>query len=147
MKKYFHIAIILLALVFSCKDANQEEVLITKWKQEIVDTEAAFAKMAKKQGINKAFVAYAADEAVLMRGNQLIKGKEAITKFMKLQVSKGLAWKPDYVEVSTSGDLGYTYGYYTFTYQDSTGNNVESKGVFHSVWKRQDDGSWKFVWD
>ncbi|TJY37066.1 YybH family protein [Pontimicrobium aquaticum] len=133
-------------LLVSCTSSTSEKA-IEQWKQEIIDTEAAFAKMAKEQGMNKAFVAYAADNAVLMRGNQLIKGKEAITKFMEPQVSKGLAWKPDYVEVSASGDFGYTYGYYTFTYQDSIGNDVESKGVFHSVWKRQDDGSWKFVWD
>lgn len=133
-------------LLVSCTSSTSEKT-IEQWKQEIIDTEAAFAKMAKEQGMNKAFVAYAADNAVLMRGNQLIEGKEAITKFMEPQGSKGLAWKPDYVEVSASGDLGYTYGYYTFTYKDSTGNNVESKGVFHSVWKRQDDGAWKFVWD
>lgn len=133
-------------LLFSCSK-KPDQYTVEQWKQEIIDTEAAFAKMAKEQGMNKAFVAYAADEAVLMRGNQLIKGKEAITKFMEPQVSKGLAWKPDFVEVSASGDLGYTYGYYIFTYQDSIGNDVESKGVFHSVWKRQDDGTWKFVWD
>jgi len=133
-------------LLFSCSNIPDKNI-IEQWEQEIVDTEAAFAKMAKEEGMNKAFIAYAADDAVLMRGNQLIKGKEAIAKFMEPQNSKGLAWTPDHVEVSKSGDLGYTYGYYTFTYQDSTGNNVESKGVFHSVWKRQDDGSWKFVWD
>lgn len=118
-----------------------------QWKQEIVDTEAAFAQMVKEQGMNKAFVAYAADEAVLMRGNRLIIGKDEIQKFMENQTSKSLSWKPEHIDVSASGDLGYTYGYYTFVFQDSTGTNMEAKGVFHSVWKRQEDGSWKFVWD
>ena len=58
-----------------------------------------------------------------------------------------LVWKPDYVDVSESGDLAYTYGKYTFTSRDSTGRKVVSKGIFHTVWKRQEDGSWKFVWD
>ena len=24
---------------------------------------------------------------------------------------------------------------------------VEYKGIFHTVWKRQSDNSWKYVWD
>ena len=46
-----------------------------------------------------------------------------------------------------SRDLGYTYGHYTFSYIDSGGNKIENKGVFHTVWKRQSDGTWRFVWD
>lgn len=137
----------LLSIGHSCKSTNSEEVKIDKWKQEIVDAEAAFAKMANEYGMNKAFAAYAANDAVLMRGNQIISGREAIVEFMQNQDSKELAWKPEYIDVSNSGDLGYSYGYYTFAYPDSSGTSVEVKGVFHTVWKRQQDGNWKFVWD
>jgi ketosteroid isomerase-like protein len=58
-----------------------------------------------------------------------------------------LVWKPDYVDVSKSGDLGYTYGTYNYTSLDSLGNEQSSSGVFHTVWKRQEDSSWKFVSD
>jgi ketosteroid isomerase-like protein len=49
--------------------------------------------------------------------------------------------------VSACGDLGYTWGSYTFTATDSLGATHRSEGIFHTVWKRQPDGSWKFVWD
>lgn len=133
-------------MLFSCS-TKRDNKNIELWKQEIVDTEAAFAQMVMQEGMNKAFVTYASDNAVLMRGNQLIMGKKEIQKFMKDQTATGLSWKPEHVDVSASGDLGYTYGYYTFVYQDSTGTDVEVKGVFHSVWKRQEDGSWKYAWD
>ncbi|MFC2138829.1 YybH family protein, partial [Bacteroidota bacterium] len=58
-----------------------------------------------------------------------------------------LEWKPDYIDVSTSGDLGYTFGKFTFSAKDTTGKLIESEGIFHTVWKRQEDGSWKYVWD
>ncbi|MBL7111012.1 MAG: DUF4440 domain-containing protein [Bacteroidales bacterium] len=58
-----------------------------------------------------------------------------------------LVWEPEFVDVEESGDLGYTYGSFVFTAKDSTGNDIESKGVFHTVWKRQADGEWRFVWD
>jgi len=118
-----------------------------KWKQEIRETELNFAKMAREAGIQKAFTAYADDDAVLMRNNNLIVGIKNIELHYKNQNSKGLDWSPDFVDVAASGDLGYTYGHYTFSSIDSTGNVVENKGIFHTVWKRQPDGTWRFVWD
>lgn len=84
-----------------------------------------------------------------MRNDQLVIGKEAIrARFEKLGPQAGtLSWSPDFVDVSASGDLGYTYGKYGFTFADSNGVEQKSEGVFHSVWKRQVDGAWKYVWD
>jgi ketosteroid isomerase-like protein len=122
-----------------------------KWIKEISDTELEFSKTASKEGITKAFLAYAADEAVLMRNNSLIIGIKAIEENLNNQSSitenATLTWKPDFVDVSSSGDLGYTYGKYTYTTKDSLGNLKVKKGIFHTVWKRQADGNWKFVWD
>ena len=57
---------------------NKKENSIEKWKKEIVKTELAFAQMAQKEGISKAFLTYAAEDAVLMRNNSLIIGMESI---------------------------------------------------------------------
>lgn len=121
--------------------------MVETWKQEILDTELGFSDMAQKEGMNTAFLAFVADDAVLLRNDKLIKGKHNIQSYMKNSASKGLSWKPDFVDVSSSGDLGYTYGEYTYTFQDSLGTDVTSKGIFHTIWKRQPDGSWKFAWD
>jgi len=51
------------------------------------------------------------------------------------------------VDASETGDMGYTYGKYTWQSKDSSGKVDEAKGVFHTVWKKQKDGSWKYVWD
>ncbi|GAA4303300.1 YybH family protein [Aestuariibaculum suncheonense] len=124
---------------------NQKQMQL--WKQEVLDTEHLFSEMAQKEGINKAFLYFASEEAVLLRNNKLIKGKSALAEYMTNSNSKNLKWSPDFVDVALSGDLAYTYGEYTYTHQDSTGNDITTKGIFHTVWKRQNDGSWKFVWD
>ncbi|WP_188650177.1 YybH family protein [Yeosuana aromativorans] len=136
---------VMLSFISCNKKTNTN--MIDSWKQEILDTELRFSNMAQKEGMNTAFLAFVADNGVLLRNDKLIKGKESIKSYMKNSTSKGLSWKPDFVDVSNSGDLGYTYGKYTYRYQDSLGNDVTSKGIFHTVWKRQPDGSWKFVWD
>ena len=144
------IVILITSLTLACKSESKEDS-IEKWKQEIVDTERAFAAMAKAEGIPEAFLAYAAEEAVLMRNNSLVTGKEEMAAFFENQSPRtgqiSLNWEPDFVDVAGSGDLGYTYGKFVFSMTDSTGVTRENTGVFHTVWKRQPDGSWKFVWD
>ncbi|MBT8312203.1 MAG: DUF4440 domain-containing protein [Flavobacteriaceae bacterium] len=141
---------ILVISILGCK-SEQTEASFEKWKEEIVDTEHAFAAMAKAEGIPEAFLAYAAEDAVLMRNNNLVKGKKEMADFFENQSPGGgelsLSWEPDFVDVARSGDLGYTYGKFVFSMTDSTGVTRENAGVFHTVWKRQADGSWKFVWD
>ncbi len=143
------VTIVVLVLFFSsCSSDNANE--IERWKQEIIETESAFAEMAKKEGIPKAFVNFAADDAAVLRGEDLIVGKDALRASYENRPSSEdvtLAWTPDFVDVSSSGDLGYTYGKYTYTSTDSLGNVQSNEGIFHTVWKRQADGTWKFVWD
>ena len=134
-------------LMVACKQVDEDQLQV---KNEIVQTEADFATMANEQDIITAFLHFAADSAVLLRENQLIKGKASIAKYMEdhpFPPDATLQWKPDFVEVSESGDLAYTYGKFTFSVPDENQQMKTSEGVFHTVWKRQSDGSWKYVWD
>ena len=85
-----------------------------------------------------------------MRDNQLILGKEAIRN-MYPSLDKDdkvtLTWIPEFVDVSKSGDMAYTYGEYIYSIIGIDGNIQHDKGVFHTVWKRQSNGEWRFVWD
>jgi ketosteroid isomerase-like protein len=139
MKK---IAFLFAIIICSCS----VKVDIEKSKAEVIQTEKDFAAMAKEKGIAEAFYSFAAEDAVIKRGPGVIKGKNAIKEFYDKQPPTGeLQWSPDFADVS--GDLGYTYGQFTFSLKDSTGKVNETKGIFHTVWKKQKDGSWKFVWD
>ena len=143
MKKsaLFSIALLITVVIISCKSNTVKD------REVIIATEREFAIMADEAGIAEAFHHFAADSAVILRGGRLIKGKEAIRDYYRQNLKPGttLQWAPDYTEVS--GDLGYTYGKYTHLAPDSAGNINESHGIFHTVWKRQNDGSWRYVWD
>jgi len=132
-------------------NTNNDQPRTEAWKKEILEAEKAFAELAASDGISVAFRTFAADDAVLKRNEQLIMGKQAIEAWLVKSKadpsSVKLSWSPDFVDVSSSGDLGYTYGKFTFQSTDSLGNIHESQGIFHTVWKRQADGSWKYVWD
>lgn len=136
----------LATLLFIGCQSNQEKIEISK--QEILNAEKDFAALCAKEGIEKAFTTFADADATILRGDRLLKGTIEIAKYYTNPKFKAvtLQWSPDFVDVGNSGDLGYTYGHYTWTSTDSTGKKVEYKGTFHTIWKKR-DGKWKFVWD
>jgi len=148
MKNLTSVSLLIFICLISCVPQDHS---VENWKKEIIDTELAFAALVQQEGIAKGFLTYAAEDVVLMRNKKLIIGKDSL----KLSFSKqdntsakvSLTWKPDFVDVSSSGDLGYTYGKYTYTKTDSVGKVIVDTGIFHTVWKRQSDGQWRFVWD
>ncbi|WP_439181837.1 YybH family protein [Carboxylicivirga taeanensis] len=137
--------LILLLAVVGC---TPKASTITNYSEEVKQTEMAFAQMAQRKGVSEAFLFYAAEDAVLLRNNQLIKGKAAIKAYFDEHAATyqgiELQWMPDKIEVAASGDLAYTYGSYQLI-NHASGQTTE--GIFHTVWKRQSDGQWRFVWD
>jgi ketosteroid isomerase-like protein len=128
-------------LISSCKDDSD-----AKEQSKAKD----FEKMAADKGIAEAFWFFADSNAVIKRANDsLIHGKENIKNFYAADFYKSatVTWSPDFIEVAEDGDLGYTYGKYIWQSKDSTGATKEFRGIFHTVWKKQKDGSWKYVWD
>ncbi len=121
-----------------------------KAKQEIAQAEKDFEKMTAEKGLKDAFTFYADSNAVVKGQNDsLISGKDGISHLYGAQglTNVSLKWSPDFVDASEDGTLGYTFGKYVWQSKDSTGKLSEYKGVFHTVWKKQHDGSWKYVWD
>ena len=44
--------------------------------------------------------------------------------------------------------MAYTYGNYEMKYLAENESEIqESRGIFHTVWKKQKDGTWKYVYD
>jgi ketosteroid isomerase-like protein len=118
-------------------------------KHEILAMEKEFQQMVREKGVKEAFLFFADENATLIRGGKLITGKNKIREWFDKTsgVKLELFWKPDFVEASVSGDMGYTYGQYSYIITDTAGIRKEGTGVFHTIWKRQPDGSWKYVWD
>lgn len=141
---------ILFALAALLLTACIQKIDIAEEKASILQTERAFEKMAVDSGIAYAFNAFAADSAVILRGNDsVIHTKKGIYNFYTQNGSDSASvnWTADFVDVSDDGTLGYTYGKYLLKVRQAYNTTKEYKGTFHTVWKKQTDGSWKYVWD
>jgi ketosteroid isomerase-like protein len=117
--------------------------------EQIIKTEKEFAEMTAEHGIAEAFLHFADEDAVLFRAGNVYKGKESIKMWFDSNDYSGitLLWVPDFVDAAVSGDLGYSYGKYQISSIDSSGSEIHAEGIFHTVWKKQADGEWRFVWD
>lgn len=147
------IIFLLLSILLSCsspKSSNENKPNNENAKQEIEKAEKDFAQMAADKGIAEAFYFFADSNATIKRQNDtLIHGKDAIKNFYSTPFYQNakVKWSPDFIDASIDGDMGYTYGKYHWESKDSTGKTITLNGIFHTVWKRQTDGSWKYVWD
>jgi ketosteroid isomerase-like protein len=115
--------------------------------QEMVQTEHAFARMAAEKNTRDAFMAFIADDGLLFRPGA-VNGKKWMLEHPVPPSDKRplLAWQPILGIAAASGDLGFTTG----PWQAKTDINDEKPsayGHFVTVWKKQQDGSWKFVVD
>lgn len=111
--------------------------------QSLVDAERAFARAASEKGVRDSFLAFIADDGILYRPGP-VNGKKWLTD---RPARPGLlTWQPVYADISSSGDLGFTTGPWEFRPNGPEDTPV-AFGQFASVWRKQADGTWKFVND
>ena len=134
LKKLF--VIFCLTILICCNPSSSAENKKQEAKEGIQAAEKAFSQMAATKGISNAFVFYADSNATIRRKNDsLIHGLEGISRFYNDTFYKHvtLSWEPDFTDASFSGDLGYTYGKFTWQHTDSTGHQEIYHGIFHTV--------------
>ncbi|MCP4583898.1 MAG: nuclear transport factor 2 family protein [candidate division Zixibacteria bacterium] len=137
------------ALMFCCSQATVDTVDIEKEKADLIQTDKDFSATSVEKGAAEAFRMYLTEDAVqLPTRSHPVMGRDAI--YDNMSANSGnytLAWEPAAVEVAKSGDLAYTWGMYSLTYQDSTGEEKVSPGKYLNIWKKQADGTWKVAID
>lgn len=99
---------------------------------------------AQEIGFNQALLLFADETFTKLNDGMFpIIGKENFAKsFDETQKITQISWEPVKVEVSTSGDLGYTWGNWKFEAGEES-----VFGNYFSVWKRDKSGEWKLVLD
>lgn len=111
-----------------------------------MEVDRAFSRLSQEKGEAIAFVTFAAPDATMLPMNLMpVQGRDAIRELMSGGPAAVLTWEPKAAGIAASGDLGYTWGFYEARKADGTG--PVKKGKYITVWRKQADGSWKFVVD
>lgn len=92
----------------------------------------------------------AEDVRLLAPEMPLVTGKESFGGvFEKMQSLPGfqLRWTPSTAEASSEADLGFTIGTYTISLDSPDRKPTSIEGKYLTVWRKQEDGSWKVIAD
>lgn len=133
-------ALCLAAPPLAAQSSAREDAL-----RSIVAAERGFAAMARTRGIDSAFYLNIADDGVLFRPGP-VNGKTWLARNMSPRGAELLVWDPRWADVAASGELGYTTGPYEFRARGET-DSVVARGSFITVWRKQRDGTWRFLID
>jgi ketosteroid isomerase-like protein len=106
---------------------------------EVVEAERAFARAAQADGVQAAFLRYSAPDGIVFQPGP-VAAKQALAARPIPPVA--LKWWPVYAGIAASADLGFTTGPFVVGDGERTGH-----GWFFTVWKRQPDGSWRWLLD
>ncbi len=147
VKKIIVSCILILGVILIQNCSSAKEFDMKSGVKKLMETDREFSKTSLKIGAAEAFNMYAAEGAIMLTaGRQPIYGKKAVKKIM-MGIESILRWEPVDGQVAASGDLGYTWGRYVATAKDEQGNETEFHGKYVSIWKKQKDGSWKWIVD
>lgn len=117
--------------------------------EQVRDTELAFAASVMENR-PEAFAAFLDEATVFVGGDGVIRGRDAVVAAWTVFFGENrpyFEWHPEIVELSADGSLGLSRGPWTLRVTNPDGTVREQTGLYNSVWRRQDDGSWKIVFD
>lgn len=126
------------------KKADTSKLIKKDYKDEMIAADRAFSKLSEEQGMKNAFLHYIDNKGVILRPNSVpLAGGNAVDYISQgNDTSYTMTWEPSGGTVAESGELGYTYGIYSLKPKNK---DTVYYGTYVSVWKRQQDGNWKFA--
>ena len=136
--------VLMAALLAACNPPNLEQE-----RQALLAADMAFAEEVA-QGGAEAWGSYFAEGGRWHTSEGWRIGRDAILEFAEqlfADESVQFSWRPEVAEVAYYGDMGYTIGTYKFVRIGPDGEFVRMDGTYVTIWRKQNDGSWKVAVD
>ena len=120
---------------------------LTGAARAMADADIAFAKLAADSGAPVAFGSYAAPDATFPPAPMTITAAAIQARLEAGPSARSVwVWQPVYASAARSGDLGFSVG--ESAIRASTAPDAATYyGKYLTVWRRQPDGSYKFILD
>lgn len=110
--------------------------------------EIGFSQSVENQDID-AFRSFIDADARFV-GAGVLRGVDQIAESWSVFFKPGLPtikWRPQIIEVLDDRKLALSRGLYISMAANADGETVESWGTFNSIWRLNDDGVWRVVFD
>ena len=110
----------------------------------LINAEKRFTAYSVSHGTKEAFLKFLDSNAIVFEKGKAVNGI-ATWKNRQDQLTV-LKWRPQYVEIATSNDFGYTTGPWEL-YPSATSDSVVARGRFSTVWHMNASRDWKVLVD
>jgi ketosteroid isomerase-like protein len=107
--------------------------------EPVVAAERAFEADTRARGIATGFRTWAAPDAIILQPDP-VKAHTAFESWRDDPNGPSLNWWPEWAGIAESGELGFTTGPFVL-------GDGKKFGHYFSVWKKQPDGSWRWIFD
>jgi uncharacterized protein (TIGR02246 family) len=147
MKK---IQILICVTIFLSSCTQHKNVDLQAEGEKLMKLSKDWSDLVKTKDLDLILEGWADDAVMMAPGMPPLKGKETIRAFVEegLKIpGYNIRWEPLEVHVSECGDMAYMIERNEIIVNDSLGNPEASYNKTVTVWRKQDDGSWKNVID
>ena len=136
-------AVLGFSLVFSSLGC-EEAVDLAAERDALLQVDRDFAAMSEAQGAVAAYYHFSAENVILLPpGREVREGREVIYQEDSAEGFPGqLTWIPEDADVSGSGDLGWSWGWWIYTLESADGNDIDRRGKYLFLWEKE-SGEWK----
>lgn len=150
--RHFISICVLIVFMLSCRNSttlnNSNTQNTDSLRGELLKVDKSWNDHSLKVGYHRSRIDFADSAAIdLLEGEMPLHGIKEIEHYAASHPDSffTLSWQPLQAEVATSGDLGYTFGGWVMKAKTQLGEDTTLYGDYMTVWKKQPDGSWKYV--
>ncbi len=138
----FPVSLVAACLLLAGCAAPAASVSPSQARQQVMDTERAFARTMADRDL-RAFASFIAEDTVFFSGPTPLHGKQPVVDFWAKFYAKPEApfsWAPEEVEVLDSGNLALSAG----PVYNPAGKLIAR---FTSIWRLEATGQWRIIFD
>jgi ketosteroid isomerase-like protein len=126
--------------------ACQPEIDLEAERAALFHADESWAAAVEAEDVERVFTFWTDDAVIYPPVGPAIEGIEAIREFVRQsreQEGFAIGWSPTGAEVSSTADVGYTFGAWERTAPGPDGTLASSAGTYVSIWRKQPDGTWR----
>lgn len=139
-QKSISIFLLLLTLILFFCVRNQNDKInfdqVNKTMQEFIDA-------CNEGNVDKVIEMFTDDGFLLLPNTEMIRGKQAISDYLRNETQWNVELKTENVEIGGSGNTAYQVAEFTITIPQENQEPLVLKNKGTYIWKKQPDGSWK----
>jgi len=138
-KNVYFLLLLLTSILFFCIKNQNDKInfdQVHKTMQEFIDA-------CNDGNVDKVIEMFTDDGFLLLQNTEMIRGKQAISNYLKNETQWKVQIKVDNIEMDGAGDIVYQIAKFTITIPQENSEPLVLKNKGTYIWKKQPDGAWK----